>query len=106
MYQTPYDYTSATNTIEGHLLSGTNEQSDGTLFVAEPAAEVTRRAALAEQIRYVFEIAIAAGAVNVQLGDTVRVTHPRYGFASGQTAVVIGIEENPPERVTRLILWR
>lgn len=108
MYSTPYDVKTATNAVPQHLLADAMDELGGTLFVdgTVTQTECTRRAALASKIRYLFSINVAIGGVNAQLGDTIRLTHPRYGFASGQNAVVAGIEEDPTSRRTRLTLWR
>lgn len=107
-YSTPYFVKSATNTVPQHLLADQSDDVGVTLFVdgTVTQTEADRRAALAAQVRYLFSIDVAIGGVNVQLGDTVHITHPRYGFGSGQTAVCVGIGEDPTHRKTRLLLWR
>lgn len=67
--------------------------------------EAARRAALASVARYVFEVDLYARAIGRELGEEIRLTHPRHGFAGGRNAIVVGIDERPTLGRVTLTLW-
>jgi hypothetical protein len=76
-----------------------------TLFV-DATAEATRRAALYSQPRTVYEAVMFAGPFQLELGNEITLDHPRFGFAGGANAIVIGLEEQPTRNRVRLELWK
>ena len=40
-----------------------------------------------------------------RLGDTVRVTYPRYGFETGLTGIIVGVVERSGSRTVQLTVW-
>lgn len=73
---------------------------------ADAAAEATRRAALYSQLRYRYELECTTAPQQLELGQVIRLTHPRFGFAAGQLAVIVGITERPTDNIVTLEIWR
>ena len=73
---------------------------------ADAAAEALRLRQLWDSKRsvYRFESILAPG--TVELGDTIELDHPRYGFNGGANAVVVGIEESLDSGKIILEIWR
>ena len=65
-----------------------------TLLVSETdlAAEAARRLALWKTPRTVFRFEAYADLLDLELGDTITLTHPRLGLSSGATALVVGLD--------------
>lgn len=88
--------TSADNTTN-HLLSthlivdsliGGND-----LLSADATTERDRLKALYAKPSGIYRFEVYTWGVLLNLGDTVKITHPRYGFANGKTAVIVGLTE-------------
>jgi hypothetical protein len=77
-----------------------------TLLHQSISTEAARRAALHNTIRTVYEVELFAGPFQVELGDEIKLTHPRFGFENGAHAIVIGIDEKPTRNRVTLELWR
>jgi hypothetical protein len=77
-----------------------------TLLSQSINTEAARRAALHNTIRTVYEVELFAGPFQVELGDEIKLTHPRFGFENGAHAIVIGIDEKPTRNRVTLELWR
>lgn len=75
-------------------------------LAAEAATEVARRAALYSQVRSIYEVGVWTAPLRVNLGEVVRITHPRFGFAAGALAVVVGIDEEPASGRVTLRVWK
>jgi hypothetical protein len=88
----------------------------GTLFAAPTLAaakafgiaEAERRLALTAGVRLpaIYRAELFARGYQLELGNVVKLTHPRFGFAAGELAVVVGIEERPTRGRMTLELWR
>lgn len=79
----------------------------GTLFVSQSDAqtEANRRANLASQLRYRYRAVCFTAAARIELGQVIRLTHPRYSFAMGSLAVVVDIDESPTSNESNVELW-
>lgn len=90
-----------------HLLARKPERV-GTLLVdpTESATETARRLALWGVIRTTYEVDTYMAPFSLNLGQVVRITHPRYGFQAGVKAVVVGISEYPTRGRARLTVWK
>lgn len=80
----------------------------GTLIVeaADAGTEVTRRAALYGEIRKTFLVNCYMLPLRLNLGQVIKLTHSRFGFAGGQLAVVVGIAEKVTGNRAQVELWR
>lgn len=65
-----------------------------TLLVVESdlAAEAARRLTLWNTPRTVFRFDAYADLLDLDLGDTITLTHPRLGLSSGASALIVGLE--------------
>jgi hypothetical protein len=81
---------------------------EGTLLTLKANAdtEAARRLALYGTTRTVYTYDGFASPFRVNLGEVVRLTHPRYGFSAGALAVVVGIVEQPTKNRVSLDLWK
>lgn len=81
---------------------------DGTFMVSEDdaQAEADRRLVLRSTVRRVYSADMTTAPFAVDVGDVVSLDHPRYGFAGGVSALVIGITEQPHKGFLSLELWR
>jgi hypothetical protein len=77
-----------------------------TLYMVYDMAEDARRKTLRGGPRHVYEAKMFAGAFQLNLGDEIKLTHPRFGFENGANAIVVGIEERPSRNRVTLELWR
>lgn len=103
-----YQVVSATNAgIGATFLTPLSPDVVGTLFVSQSDAqtEANRRAALAGQLRYRYRTECFTAAARIELGQVIRLTHPRYSFAMGSLAVVVYIDESPTSNRSSLELW-
>jgi hypothetical protein len=103
-----YQVVSATNAGVGStFLTPLSPDVVGTLFVSQSDAqtEATRRANLASQLRYRYTARCFTAAARIELGQVIRLTHPRYSFAMGALAVVVDIDESPTSNESVLELW-
>lgn len=75
-------------------------------LAADAATEVTRRATLYGQVRGIYEVGVWTAPLRVNLGEVVKITHPRFGFAAGVLAVVIGLDEEPTNGRVTLRVWK
>lgn len=57
--------------------------------------EVDRRAALWASLRYIYEARAYAAPMTLRIGQEVQLTHPRFGFAGGRNAIIVGFREDP-----------
>lgn len=73
---------------------------------ADASAEAQRVRQAWDSVRssYSAECVLTPGVL--ELGDTIRFTHPRYGFSGGLLCVVVGIEENPTKNRIVVDFWR
>ena len=103
-----YQVVSATNTgIGTTFLTPLSPDVVGTLLVSQSDAqtEANRRATLASQLRYRYVARCFTAAARIELGQVIRLTHPRYSFAIGALAVVVDIDESPTSNESVLELW-
>ncbi len=89
-----------------NLLAGDPEPVDSA-FDAENDAET-----LAQNLldlwapgRRLFRVPIRIGGHDIDIDDTVRVTHPRFGLASGRDLRVYGMDERHADRRVDLLLF-
>lgn len=71
----------------------------------DAATETTRRATLNGSIRKTFRVNCYMLPLSVNLGQVVMLTHPRFGFAAGELAVLIGVTERVTENRCQVELW-
>ena len=101
---------------EYQIVSGTNGGIVGmdeipntmpTLFTTNTGAtnELNRRLAMRTVSRHVYGVSSFAGPSQSKIGDVINLTHPRFGFASGKKAVLIGKRWSPKSGRTVLELW-
>jgi hypothetical protein len=69
-------------------------------------AELTRRMGLRDTWRTVYAVDFFACAFGCELGQIVNLEYPRYGWAGGVNAVIVGIEEMALQGRVKLLLWR
>lgn len=68
---------------------------------ADAATEAARQFAILSTAR-IFEVRAARSQFQMAPGQTITITHPRFGFDAGKEAVVLGITENSLTRETTL----
>lgn len=68
-------------------------------------AELTRRIGLRDQRRQIIRINSLATSFTYDIGDIVKVYHPRFGLDFGRTAIIIGMEESPTSKRVNLDVW-
>ena len=69
---------------------------------SDASAEAARQQAMHELHDRVFNIDARNVQFQIDPGDTITVTHPRYGFGSGRDCFVVGVTENSNGRATQL----
>lgn len=109
LYSAEHQVAIATNAgIETTHLLARSPDLEPTLFAdaTEAATEASRRATLFSQVRGVYEIGVWTAPLRVNLGEVVKVTHPRFGFAAGAPAVVVGLDEEPARGRVTLRVWK
>lgn len=69
-------------------------EAESTYLVVESdlSAEATRRLNIWKQPRTIFKFEGFAEMLDLELGETVTITHPRLGLSAGATALVIGLQ--------------
>ncbi len=69
--------------------------------------EATRRLGLLSKVRHVFEFAARSRLLDVTVGDTVKLSHPRFGLSVGKLGVVVDTRPNWLDRKTVLcvLVW-
>jgi len=75
-------------------------------LAAEAVTEVARRTALYNTVRAIYEVGVWTAPLRVNLGEVVRITHPRFGFSAGALAVVVGLDEEPAQGRVTLRVWK
>lgn len=108
LYSTEYSTATATNlAILSEFPQAKSVSIDTDLQIeSEAATEATRLLGIHQVLRHVYNLKVSTISYALQLGDTVRVIHPEYGFSGGLNCVVIGITPDYKKRVTELQLWR
>jgi len=88
---TDEDSTTKTN----YRLDAEPEQID-TFLVKESdaSAEATRRLTLFKTQRHIISFSGRPNLIELQLGDSVTITHPRFGLSGGKTGMVVGMSIN------------
>lgn len=81
---------------------------EGTLLVLEADADVEseRRLVLYGVPRSTYALEGFSAPFVVTMGSSVKLTHPRLGFAAGAFANVVGISEQPTENRISLEIWK
>ncbi len=105
------EYLVATATNAGittpHKLAPNPDLISTQLTVAADAdAEATRRATVRGTIRKTFLVDCYMLPLSINLGQVVRLKHSRFGFAAGELAVLIGINERVSGNRCQVELWR
>lgn len=108
LYAAPYSVAKATNSVSTMHPLAPNPDVIETLIVSssDATAEASRRASLAGTVRSRVRATVFARAMALHLGDVVDLTHPRFGYASGELAVVVGLRERPLDNRVELELWK
>lgn len=98
---------SASNSLPAHLLAPQPDMVASLLVDGvEAQAECDRRATLWGTVRTVFELTAYIAPLRLKLGDVVKLTHPRFGFAAGELCVVTGFDERLTDNQVKLELFR
>lgn len=107
LFAAPTQIAKATQAVKAkHLLASEPDVVDTLLALsAEADAEAARRIALRTQIRTVTSLVAMAAPHFVSLGDIVHLAHPRFGYALGALAVVVGIRDRTLANRVELDLW-
>lgn len=102
--QKGYRIARAENPNAANLAKLEREAVRQTHFVQETdaLAEAQRLMAIFGTLRMVVSVDCFLTPARVQLGDRITITHPRYGFAGGRKAIVVGITEQPSRRRIKL----
>lgn len=104
------DYQSITKTnasvLTKYLLADKPDRI-GTLLVVSGDAdtEAQRRVTLRNVVRKVFELDTFTAPFQVELGQVVQITHPRFGMGAGVLGVVVGFDEEPTLNRLKLEVW-
>lgn len=97
----------ATNSVTAHTLATKPDLVPSLLVDAtEAQTECDRRATLWSVTRMVFELTAFVAPLTLKLGDIVNLTHPRFGFESGELCVVTGFDERLTDNQVKLELFR
>ncbi len=72
---------------------------------AEASTEATRLQSLYDQVRTTYAAAGYVAPYTTSLGSEVSLTHPRFGFAAGADAIVVGFTEEVTRNRVALELW-
>lgn len=72
---------------------------------AEAQTECTRRATLYSVPRRILKIRSFTASQQIELGQEIKITWPRYGLDSGEYAIVVGINESPTSFKVDLEVW-
>lgn len=75
-------------------------------LAADAATEVARRRTLYNVVRTTYSAAGYVAPLTTSLGQEANLTHPRFGFAAGADAVVLGFEEEVTRNRVALDLWK
>ena len=94
--------------IDSTYLRATEADVANTLMVSssDASTEATRRATLANTLRFVYQVECYATPQKLEVGMVVNLTHARFGFSSGRNCVIVGITEKPTSNRITLELWR
>jgi hypothetical protein len=68
--------------------------------------EITRRRAIHDVPRRRYRLRVFAPSLPIYVGDEVRITYPRFGFASGANAIVTAMKESFAQGITELEVWK
>lgn len=102
-----FQVVTAINSVSNFLTALSPDVEDSLLIVqSEAQTEATRRATLRSQLRYRYSLRCFTAPAQIELGQMIRLTHPRYGFTTGALALVVGIDESPTADAVTLELWR
>lgn len=73
----------------------------------EAVLEAQRRLNLRKVARHIFRFTAIASLLTLTVGDTVRLTHPRFGLSTGKLGVIVGAEPDWLNRRTVLsvLVW-
>ena len=104
------EYLQASDTdasVKTTFLMAQEPDQEPTLLVSgsDASAEATRRLNLRKVLRYVYEARCFTAPQRIEIGQEVLLTHPRFGFAAGRSAIVTGITESPTSNRVTLELW-
>jgi hypothetical protein len=72
---------------------------------AESDAEAARRLTLSAVHRKFFKAVFYTGPFQINLGDEIKVSYPRFGFENGQYAIVTGLEEMLTDNTIEVSFW-
>jgi len=92
--------------LQGTLFSAYDGLGIRATAKADCDAEAIRRRDLFSVVRTTYSAKLTAGAFQLHLGDEIKIRHPRFGFADGQNAIVVGIEESPTGGAATVEFWR
>lgn len=78
-----------------------------TLIVssADAQTEADRRRTLRGVKRTQYQVRGFSAPFQAQVGETVEIVHPRYGFSSGDDAVIVGMKQSPTKNKVTLEVW-
>ncbi|MBE0629037.1 MAG: hypothetical protein IH603_05410 [Burkholderia vietnamiensis] len=75
-------------------------------FKSDADTEVARLQALFGVVRTRYKASGYMAPLTLSLGDEISLDHPRFGFAGGGTAIVVGFEEEITKNRVTLHLWK
>ena len=105
----PYRLSIATDTTvrNAHLLSGETAIINTQLADAtEAATEASRRLVLGDTLRTVYNIDAFSTPFSINLGDVIEIQHDRFGFDTGENAIVVGYSESVTPPRIKLEVWK
>jgi hypothetical protein len=93
--------------VETTYLLAENPPLDGTLLAdgTEAQTECDRRGTLWSVLRYIYVARCFAAPYKLRLGQVIKLYHPRFGFAAGKLATLIGYTWYPTRKRATLELF-
>jgi hypothetical protein len=103
-YERRHSWVLAENAGAANILKRQEPPPTGTLLTVsgDASTEATRWAALWTSPRVKFGVNCFLDGARINLGDRVKITHPRYGLADGVTGTVITVTDRPTRRAQYL----
>lgn len=106
LYAAEYQVVTATNSVAEHLLAEEPPLIPSLLVdPTEAQTEVDRRAALRDQIRFIYTARCFAAPYKLRLGQTVKVYNDRLGFSAGKLCTLVGYTWFPGKKRAVLELF-
>lgn len=92
---TGVDPSAGLDVAANHALSPAPESRETVLYdLADAVVEGTRIATMRSKTLVVFSMNVRAFQIFFQIGERIKITHPRYGFENGEIGIVVGRSQN------------